>query len=318
MDDGNEDKLTKSADTSLFTDEEAGTSAADRKAFDQKWKSLFLVPVPPQPGRERDFKVAYDDADSHIDKIRILVELSTQECVLAFHWPWFRKACLEQYAIKEQFHCSPLAQFRDRLPWFLYFCRRLEELQNAHPEWRLLPAQEGAGGLKAHQKPLEQPPNVETAAQPEAAVATPQGFDGLDQKKTGPEVAKDSTGIMQADFVTRPKSWQEIEIAFLSDERVDICIGDERKTYNFGELGFEDRRNEKPSFAWVMLRNLAGQNGTLQRPAQGRKRASDQKCIQEIRKKLRTHFKIDTDPIPFNGSVYQTSFKIGCRLSSNT
>jgi hypothetical protein len=146
----------------------------------------------------------------------------------------------------------------------------------------------------------------------------PKGFDGLGQKKTGLEVAKDSTGIMQADFVTRPKSWQEIEIVFLSDHRVEISIGDERKTYNFGELGFEDRRNGKPSFAWVMLRDLAERSGTLQRPAPGRTRASHQKRIEEIRRKLRTRFKIDTDPIPFNGSVYQTSFTIGCRRCSNT
>ena len=51
----------------------------------------------------------------------------------------------------------------------------------------------------------------------------------------------------------RPTSWRDIEIAFLSDERVEICCGSERKTYHYNEFGFEDRRDGKPSLAWGML-----------------------------------------------------------------
>jgi hypothetical protein len=114
-------------------------------------------------------------------------------------------------------------------------------------------------------------------------------------------------------------SWREIEIAFLSDERVQIsCGGRERKTYNYSELGFEDRRNGKPNSAWVMLREMANLNGNIPRPPAGRGRAMIQKRIEEIRERLRNHFGITVDPISFNGSNYQVSFKLGCRPSSET
>jgi hypothetical protein len=117
---------------------------------------------------------------------------------------------------------------------------------------------------------------------------------------------------------TTPKSWQEIEIAFLSDERVEICFGTTRQTHNYSELGFEDRRNEKPNRAWVMLREIARQNGTMPRPSPGTHRAMVQKRIEEIREKLRGHFKIQTDPIPFNGTTYEVSLKLSCRRSFDT
>lgn len=117
-----------------------------------------------------------------------------------------------------------------------------------------------------------------------------------------------------------PKSWQEIEIAFLSDERVEICSsGNSRKTCNYAELGFEDRRSGKPNRAWVALRELAHGTGTIPTAKiQGKELAQLQKRIEEIREKLRGHFKIEADPIPFNGSVYQMSFKISRRPSFDT
>ncbi len=116
-----------------------------------------------------------------------------------------------------------------------------------------------------------------------------------------------------------PKSWQEIEIAFLSDHRVEIsCGATERKAYNYSDLGFEDRRSGKQNLAWTMLSLLAEKRGTMTEPPPGEKRAMAQKRIQELRRWLQAHFRIDTDPIPCNGGVYQTSFKIGCRPSFNT
>lgn len=115
-----------------------------------------------------------------------------------------------------------------------------------------------------------------------------------------------------------PGSWPEIEIVFLSDERVEICSGSVRKTYNYAELGFEDRRNGKPNGAWTMLRDMANNTGTIARPPAGRTRANAQKRIEEIRERLRCHFNIQTDPIPFNGNTYQATFKISRRPSFDT
>lgn len=112
--------------------------------------------------------------------------------------------------------------------------------------------------------------------------------------------------------------WKDIAISFLSDERVEICAGaNNRQTYNYGELGFEDRRSEKPNEAWETLRNMAATNGMLPRPEPGKDKVIVQKRIQEIRKRLRQHFGIASDPIPFNGSNYLASFKIKCKQSFN-
>ena len=78
--------------------------------------------------------------------------------------------------------------------------------------------------------------------------------------------------------VQKQLAWQEIEITFLSDHRVEICCGANRNTYNYGELGFQDRRSgksqePKPTRAWVMLCGIAQQKGTLPRPPAGKNRA---------------------------------------------
>lgn len=114
------------------------------------------------------------------------------------------------------------------------------------------------------------------------------------------------------------RSWSEIEIAFLSDERIEICIGVDRKTYNYTEFGFEDRRDGKPNRAWEMLREMSSSGGTISRPLPGKYKAKIQKPIEQIRKKLCSHFGMQTDPIPFNGNTYQASFKIRRRLSFET
>ncbi len=151
---------------------------------------------------------------------------------------------------------------------------------------------------------------LDTAEGKNAADSTREAFmkpaAGRDQKQDNAE--------QQPELA--PKSWQELEIAFLSDERVEICCGGtSRKTYNYAELGFQDRRNEKPNRAWVMLREIARKTGTMPQPSPGTGRAMIQKRMEEIREKLRGHFGIETDSIPFNGSSYQTSFKISCRAS---
>jgi hypothetical protein len=120
------------------------------------------------------------------------------------------------------------------------------------------------------------------------------------------------------------KSWQEIEITFLSDHRVEICCGGaNRKTYNYGDLGFQDRRSgksrePKPARAWGMLCEIAKNNGTIPRPSPGKDRVMIQKRMEEIRKKLRHHFSPEDDPIPFKGNTYQASFRIRCGPSFNT
>lgn len=144
-------------------------------------------------------------------------------------------------------------------------------------------------------------------------------------------------------------SWQDIEIWFLGDHRVEIRAGAKNETRNYAELGFADRRAKrgqqpKPNQAWMILRKMAENNGivragattvgvfqktekrVLTRELASNSRAGSravwskvEKRIGEIRRALKGHFGITTDPVPFvRGTGYQAAFKIGCRPSFRT
>jgi hypothetical protein len=118
--------------------------------------------------------------------------------------------------------------------------------------------------------------------------------------------------------------WDAIEISFLSDERVQISKGRNTETRNYAELGFADRRAKgsqpKPNLAWATLRAMAEQNGIIRDGAKTRAAwPKVEKRMQVIRKALRKHFGITTDPVPFiNGVGYQACFRIGCGPSFHT
>jgi hypothetical protein len=119
-------------------------------------------------------------------------------------------------------------------------------------------------------------------------------------------------------------SWQGIEILFLSDERVQVRNGTNTETHNYAELGFADRRvrhgKPKPNQAWMTLRAMAELNGIVRDGAKTHAAwPKVEKRMQEIRKRLREHFGITADPIPFvEGTGYQACFKIGCSPSFGT
>lgn len=115
---------------------------------------------------------------------------------------------------------------------------------------------------------------------------------------------------------TPPLTWQDIEIVFLSEHSVQVFLsGKPGQAYNYAEFGFEDRRSGKPIAAWDILFKMTQSGGAIPRPLPGKDKSKRQKRIEEIREKLKAHFKIETDPIPFNGNTYQASFKIRRGLS---
>lgn len=112
-------------------------------------------------------------------------------------------------------------------------------------------------------------------------------------------------------------SWQDIEIRFLSDHRVEIRTGPKIETRNYGEFGFEDRRSGKPIEAWITLCELAQKEGVIKNAAHSQ---GDwprvEKHMQQIRKILQTHFQITSEPLPFiRGVGYRAAFKISCAPS---
>jgi hypothetical protein len=120
--------------------------------------------------------------------------------------------------------------------------------------------------------------------------------------------------------------WEEIEISFISDERVRIRRGKKFETRNYAEFGFEDGRTENPNQAWAILRRLAEKRGSIENELEaGLEWSKLEKRIQEIRSVLREHFGITSDPIPFrekrridDKSGYNARFKIFCAPSYRT
>jgi hypothetical protein len=90
------------------------------------------------------------------------------------------------------------------------------------------------------------------------------------------------------------RAWEDIEIVFLCDERVDISDGISRETRNYAELGFADQRSGKPNLAWVMLRDLAEGRGIIRDAATTDGWSMVERRMLEIRKTLRKHFGIAT------------------------
>jgi hypothetical protein len=114
--------------------------------------------------------------------------------------------------------------------------------------------------------------------------------------------------------------WEDIEIRFISDERVQIQCGKKLQTLNYAEFGFEDGRTRNPNQAWLLLRRLAEKKGWIANEMEAQMEWSKvEKRIQEIRSVLREHFGIASDPIPFleknrpedNGG-YNSRFRICC------
>ena len=113
------------------------------------------------------------------------------------------------------------------------------------------------------------------------------------------------------------RDWTEIEVTFLSDERVQIRDGKSIATRNYAEFGFQDGRNEIPTRAWQMLRRLAELRGIIRNGAEAHQPwPKVEKRVQEIRRVFREYFGISSDPLPFiEGSGYQAKFKISCGIS---
>lgn len=110
-------------------------------------------------------------------------------------------------------------------------------------------------------------------------------------------------------------TWQDIEVTFISDERVQIRVGLKQSyTLNYAEMGFEDRRTGKPNQAWGMLRALAQADGIVPNSSRDSKDFAGMcKRFERLRHSLKAYFQIDSDPIPLDSTTgYCCQFKITC------
>jgi len=111
--------------------------------------------------------------------------------------------------------------------------------------------------------------------------------------------------------------WENITITFLSDERVEVEALGGRETRNYAEMGFQDKRSGKPNQGWGVLRALAQTKGVI--PSSARNSIefiAMAKRIERMRRTLRQHFGIPSDPVPLDPvRGYCCRFQIGCAAS---
>jgi hypothetical protein len=109
-------------------------------------------------------------------------------------------------------------------------------------------------------------------------------------------------------------SWSDLEVRFVSEERVRVSVGTTIENLNYAEMGFEDRRSHKPTLAWDVLKALAENLGTLK--VSERAWSKTERRIQEIRKILRDRYRLKGDPLPYVDSEgYRAEFRILCNAS---
>jgi len=146
----------------------------------------------------------------------------------------------------------------------------------------------------------------------------------VEQPSSATAKQEKSTTNSSSTVAPRTLKWEGIEIRFLSDDRVQIHISKKvgeaprpGKTLNYAEFGFENNKTGNPNAAWIALRRIAELNGTVRSHVEARYEwPKFEKRVQEIRRVLRKHFDISSDPIPYvEGNGYRTRFKISCAPS---
>jgi len=105
-------------------------------------------------------------------------------------------------------------------------------------------------------------------------------------------------------------AWRDVTIRFISDHKVQATVrGEIQAPLNYTEMGFEDRRDGRPRAAWDTFRSLAESEGIIA-SAHATEWSKVEKRIQEIRERLRQHFGIATDPIPYDDGAYRAQFRL--------
>jgi hypothetical protein len=115
----------------------------------------------------------------------------------------------------------------------------------------------------------------------------------------------------------RPRNWDELEIRFLSDHRIQYSIAGKAKTLNYGDIGFVDNRTGNPNLSWKMLLNFAQGGGIWPVPVRNSSEFERQtKIVQRLGAALKKYFGLSTNPISKDTAHnYRCAFKIGCAPS---
>lgn len=115
--------------------------------------------------------------------------------------------------------------------------------------------------------------------------------------------------------------WEEVTLAFISDDILRVSAHSTSKKFNYSEIGFLDgRMGDKPDTRWRLLIVLASQDGlswnsAVDQTTQNRAK----KAISELRQRLKAIVGIDDDPFfPYKKKRgWQPRFRLEDRRSGN-
>ncbi len=91
-------------------------------------------------------------------------------------------------------------------------------------------------------------------------------------------------------------SWEDVRIRFTDGQRVHVQVKDESGTYNFTQMGMNNRKSGEPTVQWDLMEEFANNDGEFScrdltiRPKY-------QKRKEKLAKDLQVFFEIEDDPI---------------------
>jgi hypothetical protein len=110
-------------------------------------------------------------------------------------------------------------------------------------------------------------------------------------------------------------TWDMVRIRFLSEEAAELSVGDVREGRDFCEMGFRDKRKNRPDQLWHLLRFIGKNHGEFTFDTKGLPLHPwhIKSQMKDIRKRLIHLFHIDGDPFfPYRSiRAYRAKFIIG-------
>ena len=110
--------------------------------------------------------------------------------------------------------------------------------------------------------------------------------------------------------------WEEVNMAFVSDEAIKVRARGQLREYRFDQIGFKDERtDDRPNRLWFFLQAFAGNHGQVSWEDLGRFGMTAnqvQSNVKRLRKSLCEFMDIEDDPFqPYRGvNAYQARFTI--------
>lgn len=139
---------------------------------------------------------------------------------------------------------------------------------------------------------------------------TPQG-DAIIQELLGRlrDIVVQSKGRQRIWDLPSGTTWEKVTIRFLAEAAIAVTFNGQTRRFEAEDLGMRNKKNGKPTSAWIHLHALAGNNGRLPlRHANIAATSKYQRQIQTLSEALENAFGIQGKPIVAVGNEYITKF----------